>query len=144
MYERLGMKRAVFLSLLLMAVTNLSFAGLAVAGHSDAALAAAIGFENLASGFGGVAVVAYFSALCDLRYTASQYALISAVASVLGRVLTGATAGKLIHLLGYFNYYLLTTVAAVPGIVLFWLIMRRDGLDAPALAAEQSTQISQS
>ena len=144
LYERLGMKRAVFLSLLLMAVTNLSFAGLAVAGHSDAALAAAIGFENLASGFGGVAVVAYFSALCDLRYTASQYALISAVASVLGRVLTGATAGKLIHLLGYFNYYLLTTVAAVPGIVLFWLIMRRDGLDAPALAAEQSTQISQS
>ncbi|HVS25142.1 MAG TPA: MFS transporter [Gammaproteobacteria bacterium] len=144
LYERLGMKRAVFLSLLLMAVTNLSFAGLAVAGHSDAALAAAIGFENLASGFGGVAVVAYFSALCDLRYTASQYALISAAASVLGRLLTGATAGALIERLGYFNFYVLTTVAAVPGIVLFWLIMRRDELDAGALAGERSTQISRS
>jgi PAT family beta-lactamase induction signal transducer AmpG len=144
LYERLGMKLSVFLSLLLMAVTNLSFAGLAVAGHSNAALAAAIGFENLASGFGGVAVVAYFSALCDLRYTASQYALISAAASVLGRVLTGATAGALIERLGYFNFYVLTTVAAVPGIVLFWLIMRRDGLDAPAPATERATQISQS
>ena len=46
---------------------------------------AAIGFENIASGFGGVVVVAYFSALCNLRFTATQYALISAGASVVGR-----------------------------------------------------------
>jgi PAT family beta-lactamase induction signal transducer AmpG len=144
LYERLGVKRAVFLSLLLMAVTNLSFAGLAVAGHSNSALAGAIGFENLASGIGGVTLVAYFSALCDLRYTATQYALISAAASVVGRVLTGTTAGALIERLGYFNFYVLTAIVAVPGIVLFWLIMRRDGLDAPALAGERSTQMSQS
>jgi len=144
MYERLGMKRAVLWSLLLMCVTNLSFAGLAVAGHSNTALAAAIGFENVASGIGGVTVVAYFSALCDLRYTASQYALISAAASVVGRVLTGTTAGALIERLGYFNFYVLTAIVAVPGIVLFWLIMRRDDLDAPALAGKRSTQISQS
>lgn len=146
LYERLGMKRSVLLSLVFMCVTNLSFAGLAVAGHSDWALAGAIGFENLASGIGGVTVVAYFSALCDLRYTASQYALISAAASVVGRVLTGTTAGALIEQFGYVNFYLLTTVVAVPGIVLFWLIMRREDLDAPAVDArgEQATQISQS
>jgi PAT family beta-lactamase induction signal transducer AmpG len=146
LYERLGMKRSVLLSLVFMCVTNLSFAGLAVAGHSDWALAGAIGFENLASGIGGVTVVAYFSALCDLRYTASQYALISAAASVVGRVLTGTTAGALIEQFGYVNFYLLTTVVAVPGIVLFWLIMRREDLDAPAVDAggKQATQISQS
>ena len=146
MYERLGMKRSVLVSLVLMCVTNLSFAGLAVAGRSNAALAGAIGFENLASGIGGVTVVAYFSALCDLRYTASQYALISAAASVLGRVLTGTSAGALIEWLGYVNFYLLTTVVAVPGIVLFWLIMRRDELDpaSATLAGERSAQISQS
>ncbi len=54
-------------------------------------------FENFASGIGGVVVVAYFSALTDLRFTASQYALISAAASVVGRVLTGTTAGAMVE-----------------------------------------------
>jgi MFS transporter, PAT family, beta-lactamase induction signal transducer AmpG len=48
-------------------------------------MAAAIGFENFASGIGGVTVVAYLSALCNLRFTATQYALLSALASIAGR-----------------------------------------------------------
>jgi PAT family beta-lactamase induction signal transducer AmpG len=75
-------------------------------------------------------VVAYFSALTDLRFTASQYALISAAASIVGRVLTGTTAGALVEGLGYVNFYLLTTLAAVPGILLFWLMMRAGLIDA--------------
>jgi MFS transporter, PAT family, beta-lactamase induction signal transducer AmpG len=130
MYTRLGMKRAVLLSLVLMAVSNLSFAGLAALGHSNWALAGAIGFENVASGIGGVTVVAYFSALCDLRYTAAQYALISAAASVVGRVLTGTSAGTLIETFGYVNFYLLTTVLALPAIILFWMMMRSGFVDA--------------
>ncbi|MEM6575855.1 MAG: MFS transporter [Pseudomonadota bacterium] len=124
LYTRLGMQRSVLISLVLMAVSNFSFAALAAAGHSNLGMAAAIGFENAASGIGGVVVVAYFSALCDLRFTASQYALISAAASIVGRVLTGTTAGGLIQAMGYVNFYLLTTLAAVPGIVLFLLMMR--------------------
>ena len=124
LYTRLGMKRSVLLALWLMAVSNLSFAGLAAMGHSNLAMGAAIGFENVASGFGGVVVVAYFSALCDLRYTAAHYALISSAASVVGRVLTGTMAGTLIENLGYVSFYLLTTVAAMPGILFFWLLMR--------------------
>jgi PAT family beta-lactamase induction signal transducer AmpG len=123
-YERLGMNRSVLLSLWLMAVSNLSFSGLATLGDSNWALAAAIGFENMASGFGGVVIVAYLSALCDLRYTAAQYALLSAAASVLGRILTGTTAGALIEATGYVSFYILTTVAALPGVILFWLMMR--------------------
>ena len=87
-------------------------------------MAGTIGFENVASGIGGVAIVAYFSALCDLRYTAAQFALLSAAASVVGRILTGSTAGVLIEQLGYVTFYLLTTVVALPGIALFWLLMR--------------------
>ncbi|MEM7706055.1 MAG: MFS transporter [Pseudomonadota bacterium] len=124
LYTRLGMQRSVLISLVLMAVSNFSFAALAAAGDSNLGMAAAIGFENAASGIGGVVVVAYFSALCDLRFTASQYALISAAASIVGRVLTGTTAGGLIQSMGYVNFYLLTTLAAVPGIVLFLLMMR--------------------
>jgi MFS transporter, PAT family, beta-lactamase induction signal transducer AmpG len=129
LYSRLGMKRSVLISLVLMAVSNLSFAGLAALGHSNWAMAGAIGFENIASGIGGVTVVAYFSALCDLRYTASQYALISAAASIVGRVLTGTTAGALIERFGYVNFYLLTTVVAVPGVLLFWIMIRHGYLD---------------
>ncbi len=129
LYTRLGMKRSVMVSLLLMMVSNLSFAGLAAAGHSNAFMAAAIGFENFTSGIGGVVVVAYFSALCDLRYNASQYALISAAASIVGRFVTGTTAGALIEGLGYVNYYLLTTVAALPGIILYAWMLKRGLID---------------
>lgn len=129
-YARLGLKRSVLIALVLMAISNLSFAGLAAAGHSNWGMAGAIGFENIASGYGGVVVVAYFSALCDLRFTAAHYALISASASIVGRFLTGTTAGALIEAMGYVNFYLLTTVAALPGIVLFWWMMRTGLVDA--------------
>jgi MFS transporter, PAT family, beta-lactamase induction signal transducer AmpG len=129
LYAKMGLKRSVLLALILMAVSNLSFAALAAAGHSNAMMAAAIGFENIASGFGGVVVIAYFSALCDLRFTASQYALISAGASVVGRFLTGTTAGSFIEKLGYVNFYLLTTLLAIPGILLFWYMMRSGLVD---------------
>jgi PAT family beta-lactamase induction signal transducer AmpG len=56
--------------------------------------------------------------------------LITAGASVIGRILTGATAGALIETLGYVNFYLITTIAAVPGLVLFWLMMRAGFVDA--------------
>ena len=130
MYSKWGMKRSVLVSLILMGVSNFSFALLAQAGHSNWGLAGAIGFENFASGIGGVTVVAYFSALCDLRFTAAQYALISAATSVVGRFLTGTTAGSLVEAMGYVNFYLLTTVAALPGIILFWLMMRAGLIDA--------------
>ena len=138
-YAKLGLKRSVLVSLVLMGVSNLSFAALAAAGHSNLGMAGAIGFENIASGYGGVVVVAYFSALCDLRFTAAQYALISAGASVVGRFLTGTTAGAFIESLGYVNFYLLTTLAAVPGIVLFWWMSRAGLIDASMGTAGEET-----
>ena len=124
LYERQGMKRAVLVSLVLMAVSNLGFAGLALAGHTNLGMAAAVGFENFASGVGGVTIVAYLSALCNLRFTASQYALLSALASIAGRLLTGTTAGAMIEAMGYVNFYLLTTLVALPGVFLFWYMIR--------------------
>lgn len=124
LYAQLGMKRAVLVSLILMAVSNLSFAALAAAGHTNIGMAAAVGFENFASGIGGVTVVAYLSALCNLRFTATQYALLSALASIAGRFLTGTTAGAMIDAMGYANFYLLTTLVALPGVILFWFMIR--------------------
>jgi PAT family beta-lactamase induction signal transducer AmpG len=124
LYAKFGMKRSVLVSLVLMAVSNFGFAAVAAAGHTNIGMAAVIGFENFASGLGGVTVVAYLSALCNLRFTATQYALLSALASIAGRFLTGTTAGSLIEAIGYVNFYLLTTLIAMPGVVLFWYMIR--------------------
>lgn len=139
LYARLGMKISVMISLVLMAVSNFSFAGLAAVGHSNIGMALAIGFENFASGIGGVAVVAYLSALCNLKFTATHFALLSAAASILGRFLTGTTAGSLIEAMGYVNFYLLTTAAAFPGVILFWWMMR-SGLVDRSLGSAGSAQ----
>ena len=124
LYAKFGMKRSVLISLVLMAVSNFGFAALAAAGPTNLGMGAVIGFENFASGIGGVTVVAYLSALCNLRFTATQYALLSALASIAGRFLTGTTAGSMIERMGYVNFYLLTTLVAMPGVVLFWYMIR--------------------
>lgn len=138
LYARLGMKRSVLVSLILMGVSNFSFALLAAAGHSMPMLAFTIGFENFASGIGGVTVVAYLSALCDLRFTATQFALLSAAAAIVGRFVTGTSAGALIEGLGYVNFYLLTTLLALPGILLYWWMMRSGLVDASVGSAGTS------
>ena len=127
LYAGLGVKRSVLVALVLMAASNLSFAWLASVGHSNALLAFTIAFENFASGIGGVVVVAYLSALCNLAFTATQFALLSAASSIVGRLLTGTTAGALIESLGYVNFYLVTTLVALPGVFLY-LFMLRAGL----------------
>ncbi len=139
LYARMGLKRSVMLALILMAVSNLSFAALAAVGHSNLGMAGAIGFENIASGYGGVVVVAYFSALCDLRFTAAQYALISAAASIVGRFVTGTGAGSMIETMGYVNFYLMTTVVALPGILIYWWMMHT-GLVDEALGSAATSE----
>jgi PAT family beta-lactamase induction signal transducer AmpG len=143
-YVRIGLKRSLMLSLVLMAVSNLSFAGLAAVGHSNGVLAAAMCFENFASGVGGVVVVAYLSALCNLSFTATQFALLSAAASIVGRLLTGTTAGRMIEWMGYVDFYLLTTIAAVPGILLMWVMMRRGIIDDAAAVVDGKPRANQS
>ena len=127
---RMGQKHSVLLALVLMGLSNFSFALLAMVGHTNLGLAAAMSFENVASGFGGVVVVAYFSALCNLRFTAAQYALISAAMSVVGRLITGTTAGAMIERYGYVDFYIFTTLIALPGILLFAYMMRAGFVDS--------------
>lgn len=139
LYVQLGLKRALLVSLGMMALSNLSFALLAAAGHSNGLLAASIGFENFASGIGGVVVVAYLSALCNLSFTATQFAMLSAAASIAGRLVTGTTAGGLIEAMGYVDFYLMTTLAALPGIAIFMFMMRAGLVDEAAAAVDAAT-----
>jgi len=116
---RMSLTRALLLFGVLQAVSNLSFALLAWAGKSYPLLVFAVGFENLASGMGTAAFVAFAMALCNHSFSATQYALLSAIAS-LGRILFGPVTGTLVEAAGWANFFVLTFVAALPGLWLVW------------------------
>ena len=116
---RMSLTRALLLFGVLQAISNLSFALLAWAGKSYPLLVFAVGFENLASGMGTAAFVALVMALCNHSFSATQYALLSALAS-LGRILFGPVTGALVEAVGWANFFVLTFVAALPGLWLVW------------------------
>jgi PAT family beta-lactamase induction signal transducer AmpG len=120
---KLSLVRAMLLFGALQAISNLSFAWLAWAGKSYPLLVFTVAFENLASGMGTAAFVAFVMALCHRSFSATQYALLSALAS-LGRILFGPLTGTLVESMGWANFFVLTFVAALPGLVVVWLMRR--------------------
>jgi PAT family beta-lactamase induction signal transducer AmpG len=113
--------RALLLFGILQALSNLGFMWLAIEGNNLPLMAVAVAFENFTGGMGTAAFVALLMALCDHRYTATQYALLSAAAS-LGRLYLGPAAGVLAESLGWVTFFLLTAIAALPGLfLLIWL-----------------------
>jgi PAT family beta-lactamase induction signal transducer AmpG len=102
---------------ILQAVSNLSFMVLAYFGKVYSIMVVAVAFENLAGGMGTAAFVAFLMALCDQRYTATQFALLSALAS-LGRIFVGPPSGYLSHEVGWVIFFLVTFLAALPGLFL--------------------------
>ncbi|MEK7438517.1 MAG: MFS transporter [Pseudomonadota bacterium] len=116
---RMSLVRALLLFGALQAISNLSFALLALAGKSYPLLVFAVGFENLASGMGTAAFVAFAMALCNHNFSATQYALLSAIAS-LGRILFGPVTGGLVEAWGWAFFFVITFIAALPGLWLVW------------------------
>ncbi len=120
---KLGLLWSLWICGGLQMLSNLIFAVQAQVGYDTGMLAISFAIENLAGGMGTAAFVAYLSGLCNLTYTATQYALLSAVASV-GRTLLAAPAGRLAEMLDWVPFFLVTTVAALPGLVfLLWITM---------------------
>jgi MFS transporter, PAT family, beta-lactamase induction signal transducer AmpG len=118
---RLGLYRALLYFGILQAVSTLTFTWLAVIGKSYPLMIFAVGFENLASGMGTVAFVALLMAMCDHRFTATQYALLSALASF-GRVYVGPAAGYATDPrylgLSWPAFFFCSSVVALPGLIL--------------------------
>lgn len=121
----LGTRTSLWAGALVQAASNLMFIAQVYVGRDYGFLVATIGVENAAGGFGSAVFVAYLAGLCrDRAYTATQYALLSALAAV-GRTVLSASAGWFATVLGWPAFFLLTTAAAVPGLALLWLLMRR-------------------
>ncbi len=105
---------------ILQALTNLGFWALALVGKSYLGMAAVVALENLAGGMGASAATALLMALCNARYSATQFALLSALAAV-GRILIGARAGYMVEAWGWAQFFLATFAAALPGLVVLYL-----------------------
>lgn len=121
---RMGLYRSLMAFGILQAISNLSFMLLAYVGKVYSVMVIAVAFENLAGGMGTAAFVAFLMSLCDNRYTATQFALLSALAS-LGRIFVGPPSGILSQELGWVTFFFLTFLAAIPGLLLLHK-MRRD------------------
>jgi PAT family beta-lactamase induction signal transducer AmpG len=120
---RLGVFRALFLCGVLQMLSNLMYALQLWAGHNLAVLALTIGVENLTGAMGSAAFVAYLSGLCNIAFTATQYALLSSLAAV-GRTTLAASGGALADALGWTPFFFLSTAACLPGLALLLWIMR--------------------
>lgn len=121
---RWGAERPLVAGALLLAGSNLVFVGLAQAGPSLPWLVAAICADNLAAGFVGTLFIAYLSGLTNVAYTATQYALFTSLMSLPGRLLSGFS-GQIVESAGWVGFFLYTTAAGIPAVLLALVVVRR-------------------
>lgn len=121
---RLGVMRALLVFGVLQSLGNLFYVLQAQSGNDVSVLALCVAAENLTAGMAGAALVAYISGLCNVAYTATQYALLSSLTAV-GRTLFASASGKLADILGWSDFFLFTTVVTVPALLLLLWMMRR-------------------
>lgn len=121
---RLGLLRSMLIFGVSQAVTNLLYCALAAAGKSYPLMVAAVVIEHVAGAMGNIALVALIMAMCDVRYSAFQYALLSSIA-LLPRYGLGYPAGWVADHAGWFAYYIVSFVVAMPGLLIVWLTRRK-------------------
>lgn len=114
---KIGINRSLWLFALIQALSNLSFTGLALLGKNYSAMVAAVALENICGGMGTAAFIAFLMSLCDKQFTATQYALLSSLMAVT-RVLAGTPTGYMAKSMGWALFYAVSTLGAVPGILL--------------------------
>jgi PAT family beta-lactamase induction signal transducer AmpG len=123
MYMRWGMFRSLLLFGVGQALTNLMYMWLALTGKVLWLMILATGLDNLIGGMGQAAYVAFLVSLCSESFSATQYALLSAMSAV-PRVVMSAIAGQVVDSVGWANFFIVTFLTATPGLTLL-LILRR-------------------
>ena len=114
---RLGINRSLWVFGFLQAISTACFALLAGIGPSVPALSAVILFENISSGMGSAAQLAFMASITDKRFTATQYALLSSLAAF-PRVIAAAPTGYIAKHIGWETFFIVCALIAIPGILL--------------------------
>ena len=134
---KLGLRRSLFVFGALQALTNLTFLALALVGKNHLMLALAITTDNVCGGMATTAFGAFTMSLCNKRFSATQFALLSALANLGGRMLT-ATSGYLAEWMGWAGFFGLTVVLALPALVLLKFLP--EGIAAPQVEEEPASE----
>jgi len=117
MMLKIGINKSLWIFGILQAVSTLCFGLLTVTGPDNWVLAGVIAFENLTGGMGTTAFVAFMLSLTNRAYTATQYALLSSFMGV-PRVFAAAPTGYLAQAIGWWNFFVVCTLVALPGLLL--------------------------
>lgn len=118
---KLSINRALWIFGVVQLTSILGYALLAAVGNNVYLLFAAAGFEYLGVGLGTVALTAFMAKQTSLRFTATQFALLTSFMAV-PRTFANASTGFIIEAIGYFQFFLLCTAIAVPGMLLLLLV----------------------
>ena len=128
---RLGLYRSLMLFGVLQAVSNLGFWVISVGPQNVWLMAAGVGIENLCGGMGTAAFVALLMGLCNQQFSATQFALLSALSAVGRTYLAGPLTPQLVQAAGWPTFFLLTVLIALPGLwLLYWRRKDIDRIDA--------------
>ncbi len=127
---RMGLLKAMFVSGVVMALTNLMFSVLAWVGNSEILFAAAVLLDDLAAAFATVAFVGFISSLVDRTYTATQYALLASIGTA-GRTLFASSSGTLVDWLNgdWGIFFIITALMVVPSLICLYLIRNKLNLN---------------
>jgi len=123
---RSGVIKAMFISGILMASTNLLFSVLAWSGKSEWLFAVAVIFDDIAAAFATVAFVAFISLLVDRTYTATQYALLASIGTA-GRTTLAASSGAMVDWLNgdWGIFFIITAIMVIPSLICLWFIRNK-------------------
>lgn len=121
--KRYGILKSLLGCGILQMLSNLMYAAQAVVGHDFGFLFLTIGIENLSGGMGSSAFVAYLSVLCNTTYTGTQFALFTSFMAV-GRTVLSSSSGWVVEQIGWFNFFVFSTVVALPGLLLLLWMMK--------------------
>ncbi len=121
--KRYGIMQSLLGCGILQMFSNLMYAAQAIAGHDVELLYFTIGIENLSGGMGSSAFVAYLSVLCNITYTGTQFALFTSFMAT-GRTILSTSSGWVVEMTGWFDFFLISTVVALPGLLLLVWMMK--------------------
>ena len=122
----MGLIKAMFVSGIIMALTNLMFSVLALVGESEILFAFTVLIDDLAAAFATVAFVAFISALVDRTYTATQYALLASIGTA-GRTLFASSSGSLVDWLNgnWAIFFVITALMVIPSLICLFAIKNK-------------------
>jgi PAT family beta-lactamase induction signal transducer AmpG len=119
-----GILRSLWFFGFLQALSTASFALITYTGPQNWALAFAVIFEDISSGMGSAAFVAFMASITNKKYTATQYAILSSIAT-LGRNFFSGFAGHMVKALDWANFFYVCALIAIPGMIFLFIMTKR-------------------